>query len=204
MTFSNKGSFRLPELFEKAISESNPFSLYRWLSLTMGPSKRLLLLVGTLITSHSDGFGVKSHSRITRPQRSFISEPPHALFADYDIEGAPRAGFSSINNRHSASDWLYNVMSLPKSSVLRDIRNPVVTVAAWSTAVSIVQRCLAMSSSGILKQIASNMCIGATPHNFLVSSLGLLLVFRTNSAYQRFYVSSEEGNSRFPNTVCVF
>ena len=154
----------------------------------MGTSKRLLLVVGTLITCHTDGFVVNSHSRIASPQRLFVSEPQHALLSDYDVEG-PRAGFSSLNNRHSASDWLYNVMSLPKSSVLRDIRNPVVTVAAWSTVVSIVQRCLAASSSGILKQMASNMCIGATPHSLLVSSLGLLLVFRTNSAYQRFYVS---------------
>jgi hypothetical protein len=155
----------------------------------MGHSKRLLLVVGTLIASHVEGFGVKSPSRVTSPHQRSL--PQHALVSDYDIDGAPPVGFSSINNRHSASDWLYNVMSLPKSSVLRDIRNPVVTVAVWSTLVSIVQRCLAMSSSGILKQMASNMCIGATPHNFLVSSLGLLLVFRTNSAYQRFYVSSD-------------
>jgi predicted membrane chloride channel (bestrophin family) len=94
-----------------------------------------------------------------------------------------------MNNRHSASDWLYNMFSLPRSSVLRDIRNPVVTVALWGGIVSVIQKLMASSSNGFLQQFAANMCIGAAPHSFLVSSLGLLLVFRTNSAYQRFYVS---------------
>lgn len=97
-----------------------------------------------------------------------------------------------VNHRHSANDWLYNVRSLPQSSVLHDIRNPVVTIAVWSTFVSIVHKVMAGSASNAARQMAANMCIGATPHSFLVSSLGLLLVFRTNSAYQRFSVRFEQ------------
>lgn len=97
-----------------------------------------------------------------------------------------------VNHRHSAGDWLYNVFSLPKSSVLREIRSPVITIAAWSGAVSVFQRVLAgRATSSLCQTLAKNMCIGATPHSFLVSSLGLLLVFRTNSAYQRFNVSEK-------------
>ena len=97
----------------------------------------------------------------------------------------------SINNRHSAGDWLYNVFSLPKSSVLKEIRSPVLTIAAWSGVVSVIHRTLQQQTQSTLCQrLARNMCIGATPHSFLVSSLGLLLVFRTNSAYQRFNVST--------------
>ena len=33
---------------------------------------------------------------------------------------------------------------------------------------------------------AKKMCIPTQPHSLMVSALGLLLVFRTNSAYQRF------------------
>lgn len=91
-----------------------------------------------------------------------------------------------VNNRYSASDWLHNVFTLPKSSVLKDIRNPVITIAVWSTVVSILHRFLLRSSNKLVGKIASDMCIGGAPHSFLVSSLGLLLVFRTNSAYQRF------------------
>jgi predicted membrane chloride channel (bestrophin family) len=35
------------------------------------------------------------------------------------------------------------------------------------------------------------MCMSSKPHSFLVSALGLLLVFRTNSAYQRFAVRND-------------
>jgi predicted membrane chloride channel (bestrophin family) len=78
--------------------------------------------------------------------------------------------------------------SLPRSSVLRDILNPVIAVVAWGTFVSVAQRVMAFSNHECFRMLANNMCISATAHGFLVSALGLLLVFRTNSAYQRFYV----------------
>lgn len=92
-----------------------------------------------------------------------------------------------INHRHSASDWVYNLRTWKNSSVLREIRNPVMTLTAWATIVSLVQKTLLTVNS----KWAANMCISHSAHSFLVSSLGLLLVFRTNSAYQRFLVSNE-------------
>ena len=94
-----------------------------------------------------------------------------------------------VNNRHAAGDWLHNIASLPNSSVLREIRNPVLSITAWSTAVSIIHKLLSTSTQSSALKIASDMCIGSQVHSFMVSSLGLLLVFRTNSAYQRFMVS---------------
>jgi hypothetical protein len=94
-----------------------------------------------------------------------------------------------LNNRHSASDWLYNVRSLPQSKVLREIRHPVLAVAAWSFVVSVVHR-FALQH---YPTVARHMCIPGTAHSFVVSALGLLLVFRTNSAYQRFNVSQRKG-----------
>mmetsp|Transcript_34949 Transcript_34949/g.53598 ORF Transcript_34949/g.53598 Transcript_34949/m.53598 type:complete len:460 (-) Transcript_34949:111-1490(-) len=90
------------------------------------------------------------------------------------------------DDRYSARDWLHNVFTLPRSTVLHDIRSPVMTVAVWSTMVSVFRNCLLAKDTHICQQVAQKMCIGTTPHSFLVSSLGLLLVFRTNSAYQRF------------------
>ena len=105
------------------------------------------------------------------------------------FQSNPSLDSTMLNNRHSASDWLYNMRSLPKSSVLQETKNPVITIALWSTFVSVAQRIMARGASQTLQNLSRNMCIGATPHSLLVSSLGLLLVFRTNSAYQRFYVS---------------
>lgn len=156
-----------------------------------------ILITTALITAApaTNGFVAQSHGRIQQPRQSkglsaaFMDElPPNALFSS-----------GNLNNRHSASDWLYNVRSLPKSSVLKDILNPVLSIAAWSGVVSIVQKILASSSSTILQTLSANMCIGATPHSFLVSSLGLLLVFRTNSAYQRFY----EGRKIWENILSI-
>ena len=94
------------------------------------------------------------------------------------------------NNRQSAQDWLHNVASLPTSTVLRDVMNPVLTVTAWSLFVSISYKCL-MNGSKTMQYIGNCMNTGTQFHSFLVSSLGLLLVFRTNSAYQRFVVSAK-------------
>ena len=93
-----------------------------------------------------------------------------------------------LNNRHSASDWLYNVRSLPHSEVLQEIRNPVVSVFGWACFVSLVQRLMLHSKANLIRTLATKMCIPGAAHSFLMSSLGLLLVFRTNSAYQRFNV----------------
>jgi len=94
-----------------------------------------------------------------------------------------------IENRHSSKDFWYNIKTLPSSTILRDVRKPVLAVLGWSTFISVVHFVLQRSSSALMQSVASSMCISSSAHSFLVSALGLLLVFRTNSAYQRFYVS---------------
>jgi len=129
---------------------------------------------------------------ITPIHASLIENRPfmrHNLFmstASKDLDGDDYAGAPLVDNRYSASDWLYNVLSLPKSSVLRAIRNPVLTITIWSTLVAVIQKIFSRSTVNIFRYLGNHMCINGTPHGFLVSSLGLLLVFRTNSAYQRF------------------
>lgn len=84
---------------------------------------------------------------------------------------------------YSASDWLHNIQSLPRSSILKEIKGPVISIVVWSTLVSIVHKMLMiLGKTGI----ANSMCLSSKPHSLLVNSLGLLLVFRTNTAYQRF------------------
>mmetsp|Transcript_11112 Transcript_11112/g.14034 ORF Transcript_11112/g.14034 Transcript_11112/m.14034 type:complete len:556 (+) Transcript_11112:284-1951(+) len=116
-----------------------------------------------------------SHS----PERVATVKPANAQ----DLFGYSRR---RINNRHAAKDWLHNIVSLPKSTVLKDVRNPVLSVTSWSVIVSIIYRTLLKSSFGKYSHLATKMCIGSHMHSLMISSLGLLLVFRTNSAYQRF------------------
>jgi predicted membrane chloride channel (bestrophin family) len=117
--------------------------------------------------------------------RSFRNPPKGTAVTQRNADAAPFIP-DPMNNRHSASDWLYNVRSLPESKVLREIRNPVLSVFVWSLCVSTLHALCARSSLQLLRTIAKHMCIPGTAHSFLVSALGLLLVFRTNSAYQRF------------------
>lgn len=92
-----------------------------------------------------------------------------------------------INNRHSSSDWLHNLKTLPNSSVLKEVKNPVLTLAGWATCISVLHKFLIWKGK---TQLAAAMCVPMVAHSLLVSSLGLLLVFRTNSSYQRFLVSN--------------
>jgi len=81
--------------------------------------------------------------------------------------------------RYGASDWWHNVRNFHHSTILKETRGPVLAIAVWSFLVSIIHRALPTHR-------ANSMCLGSTPHSLLAGSIGLLLVFRTNSAYQRF------------------
>ena len=125
--------------------------------------------------------------------------------------------------RISASDWRANIINLPNSTILRDVRNPVTWVFVWATSWSIVYECLTRlveyaargafapptgggvagwswwagagaaaatpSEAGWIRLAAwasRRMCLPTLMHSMMVSAMSLLLVFRTNSAYQRF------------------
>jgi len=141
-------------------------------------------------TSVPPGYG--SSTRFSRPSNS------KRIFTDAE---APSETDSPchLNNRHSASDWLHNVLTMPQSTVLREIRNPVFTVAIWSSFVSIMHALLTRSGNKIVQKVTSDICISSMPHSLLFSSLSLLLVFRTNTAYQRF----AEGRKIWENILTV-
>merc|ERR1719393_530063 len=77
--------------------------------------------------------------------------------------------------RYAAVDWTRNMRTLPRSLVLRRILSPLLFVAA-NTIVICVLSCI------ITFPIVSPLA-----HTLLGSALGLLLVFRTNRAYDRFW-----------------
>ena len=103
------------------------------------------------------------------------------------------------DSRYSASDWFHNIMSLPRSSILKEIKGPIVAITIWSTFISILHLILRQRN---MLQAANAMTMSAKPHSMLVSALGLLLVFRTNSAYQRFAVSAPLLIIRDGRTLC--
>jgi predicted membrane chloride channel (bestrophin family) len=89
--------------------------------------------------------------------------------------------------RYRSRDWLHNLVMLPNSATLKRIRNPVMTMTLWSAVVC------ALHAHPRLRLPP----MPALPHSLLGSALSLLLVFRTNSAYTRFW----EGRAIWENVV---
>ena len=150
----------------------------------MKTSSAVLFVAGLLFLGEAEGF-----SRAAKQQLVSGSVASTTTSSRLFLQPIVNPKQELLNNRHSASDWLYNVKSLPQSGVLREIRKPVVAAFVWACIVSVVHKLLLTSNLGTLRTFATKMAIPTSAHSFLVSSLGLLLVFRTNSAYQRFNVS---------------
>ena len=87
--------------------------------------------------------------------------------------------------RYAGRDWAHILWATPNSVVLRRIRNPLLWNVAWSLVVAVVQTRLNVCSRKL-----------ASVHGLLGSALGLLLVFRTNAAYQVSRVSWERKDSK--------
>lgn len=103
--------------------------------------------------------------------------------AEVKMRDPPALGGVARSDRYAARDWLHNALSLPTSRILKSISFPVFSMTFWGMAISLLHRYLEMNGK---QEIAAKLCIPIQPHSLMVSALGLLLVFRTNSAYQRF------------------
>lgn len=95
--------------------------------------------------------------------------------------------------RISAVDWSHNMFNILNSRILRDVKHPVFFACLWATFWSVVYKSLIAIGSSPNKDVAdlalrsaSTMTIPTTAHSMMVSAMSLLLVFRTNSAYQRY------------------
>jgi predicted membrane chloride channel (bestrophin family) len=78
--------------------------------------------------------------------------------------------------RYVSADWISNLKGIPMSATLRRIASPVITSFAWTLFLSFVHLFV-----WPFPQMSS------APHSLLGGTLALLLTFRTNSAYTRFW-----------------
>lgn len=77
--------------------------------------------------------------------------------------------------RYSSNDWMLNFLLIPKSFILKRIGN------------HLIANTLATILTIWVHEYHPNIQIPMTGHSLLASSLGLLLSYRTNSAYARFW-----------------
>jgi len=78
--------------------------------------------------------------------------------------------------RYAAADWGQNLRSLPGSLILRRIKSPLLFNVGITSIICLLHSLFGPWPAGM-----------ALPHTLLSSALGLLLVFRTNAAYGRFW-----------------
>jgi len=78
--------------------------------------------------------------------------------------------------RYTATDWLDCLRSLPSSRILKRVRSSVLLMAAWTALLAYIYKVKSFTSS-----------YPPSVHSILGSALGLLLVFRTNTSYDRFW-----------------
>ena len=88
---------------------------------------------------------------------------------------APRVWDVKRGERYSSQDWLTNVLSIPRSLTLKRISS------------HLVANLLVTAFVLLLRVKGMPIAMPALPHQLTGSFLGLLLVFRTNAAYARFW-----------------
>ena len=84
---------------------------------------------------------------------------------------------SRLVARDCSRDWVHCLATWPRSFVLRRIRSPLVALTVWSAFV-------ALASARLSAPLAP---VGTSVHTLVGGALSLLLVFRTNTAYARFW-----------------
>jgi len=115
--------------------------------------------------------------RQTRISRTNLNPNHDSNHVDKNSKSSKKIISDPNHNRHAAKDYWYNLSTLPRSTVLKDIRWPVFSVTIFSFLWSTLHRCYPCTHK---------LSISAVPHTLMAKVLGLLLVFKTNSAYGRF------------------
>ena len=77
--------------------------------------------------------------------------------------------------RYTSRDWARNILTMPMSRILRRITSPLMFNLCVSLSCLLWHRTVGLPT------------LSSVPHTLLGSALGLLLVFRTNTAYDRYW-----------------
>ncbi|CAB9523367.1 UPF0187 protein [Seminavis robusta] len=118
-----------------------------------------------------------SSSKKTRRERlaSFLQQPDDMRPTVSEWAVTARRPDIEAGQRYRSRDWLINILSLPNSFVLKRIKFHLVSNTLLSLLVVLVDRYWVRLGIPVLA------------HTLVGSFLGLLLVFRTDSAYTRFW-----------------
>eukprot|EP00537_Pseudo-nitzschia_pungens_P005029 CAMPEP_0172366580 /NCGR_PEP_ID=MMETSP1060-20121228/16151_1 /TAXON_ID=37318 /ORGANISM="Pseudo-nitzschia pungens, Strain cf. cingulata" /LENGTH=603 /DNA_ID=CAMNT_0013090505 /DNA_START=193 /DNA_END=2004 /DNA_ORIENTATION=+ len=177
-------------LFTTSSTSSNHLSIRKIVARVAGSSNNQYTNDGIAGLQSSISLKKKSKKEKLREEdhsrwMSWMSRGSHTRSRHADevrMREAEELGGVARSDRYSSRDWWHNTLSLPNSAILRAIRGPVLFMSCWAGFLSILYRHLLV----VNPCVADIMCLSSTPHSLMSSALSLLLVFKTNSAYQRF------------------
>uniref|UniRef100_A0A0G4FR41 Bestrophin homolog n=1 Tax=Chromera velia CCMP2878 TaxID=1169474 RepID=A0A0G4FR41_9ALVE len=112
-----------------------------------------------------------------RDSRLEVARPPLVGTVIGSPVQAPAAPPGSKKMRYSSEDWLENLTSLPISKIGERIFNHLLANTLWA--------CAVLAIDEWKPELFSDF--PTLPHTVLASSLSLLLVFRTNASYDRWW-----------------
>ncbi|KAJ1453701.1 hypothetical protein M885DRAFT_618892 [Pelagophyceae sp. CCMP2097] len=140
----------------------------------------------TNMTGASSSNILRGPATVADARRSHAPGAAHAPKAKHAaIDGDARHGFEGfLFNQRSATfstDWLHCIKTWHSSFVLRRIANPLAALMVWS---SIVAAWGAARGAPVVN-------MGTSLHTLVGGALSLLLVFRTNTAYNRYWEGSQ-------------
>jgi hypothetical protein len=113
-----------------------------------------------------------------------LSRLKNADVAAVDVNPAiPKPALLIPAERYSSGEWLTSLLKLPRSFTLRRIKSHLIANTVFSILVYIAYVIWPETMKALLK----GMIPAPGPHLMLSGALGLLLVFRTNTAYDRYW-----------------
>jgi len=122
--------------------------------------------------------GAVCRRRPKKPNRTQSRQGLRQRQLDQDLQAAYKDTYGRYMKppeRMRSSQWVQSIRSMPKSQILHQIRYPLLTMTGTAFVVCVLHCLLGVPAMNNL-----------AAHTLLGSGLSLLLVFRTNSAYQRF------------------
>ena len=147
-------------------------------------------LAPPVATSHFRG----SSGLISR--RKFLDDPapPAAPPAGFSLSRLADDGRPLLKSpqRYSSKQWRTNLLSLPADSVLRAVGTQLTWHCLWALLVSL-----------LYIRVRGVPSLPALPHSLLGGVLGVLLGFRTNQSYDRFWEGRKLWGSCVNSVRCI-
>ena len=110
-----------------------------------------------------------------------LRRPPHRRFQTVTAclmrgEASKSIGAMPSNKRYSSKDWFECLKYWPRSRILSHIRNNILAIGAWAGLLNL-----------LLVLTKTTLSFPIFIHTISGSALSLLLVFKTNTSYDRFW-----------------